>query len=243
MLTPAEETELLDLLEAEERHRATNKLSTYYPDEGPLRRDLYPKHVKFFAAGLHHRERLMLAANRVGKTEGIGGYETAVHLTGLYPAWWPGRRWDRPISAWVAGKTNESTRDIVQAKLLGRVVPEGGRKGFSGTGLIPKSAIGAVTWKSGVQDLADTVAVRHASGGWSVMGFKTYAQGRGAFEGTEQDLVWVDEEPPLDVYTEALIRTATTGGSVMLTFTPLEGMSEVVMAFLDGGKLPGGDAE
>ncbi len=39
-------------------------------------------------------------------------------------------------------------------------------------------------------------------------------------------------EPPLDVYGECVIRTATTNGIVMLTFTPLEGMSEVVMSFL-----------
>jgi len=42
----------------------------------------------------------------------------------------------------------------------------------------------------------------------------------------------VVEEPPLDVYGECIIRTATTNGIVMLTFTPLAGMSEVVMGFL-----------
>jgi len=56
---------------------------------------------------------------------------------------------------------------------------------------------------------------------------------RGAFEGTEQDVVWLDEEPPLDVYVECLVRTMTTGGLVLVTFTPLEGMSEVVMSFLE----------
>ena len=30
-------------------------------------------------------ERAMMAANRVGKTWGAGGYETALHLTGRYP--------------------------------------------------------------------------------------------------------------------------------------------------------------
>jgi phage terminase large subunit-like protein len=77
------------------------------------------------------------------------------------------------------------------------------------------------------------VAVRHASGGLSTLGLKSYQQGRGAFEGTEQDLVWLDEEPPLDVYVECLVRTMTTGGLVMVTFTPLEGMSDVVTSFLE----------
>ena len=214
------------------------KLWTYYPDAGPLRRELYPKHLQFFAAGAEHRERLFMAANRVGKTEGVGGYETTLHLIGDYPPWWTGRRFDRPVSAWAAGKTSETTRDIVQAKLFGRVEGSGARKRFAGTGLVPGEAIGGCAWRGAFPDLADTVAIRHAGGGWSTLGLKSYQQGRGAFEGTEQDLVWLDEEPPLDVYVECLVRSMTTDGLMLLTFTPNEGMSDVVMAFLEGGKLP-----
>jgi phage terminase large subunit-like protein len=46
------------------------------------------------------------------------------------------------------------------------------------------------------------------------------------------DLVWMDEEPPLDIYSEALTRTNATGGIVFVTFTPLMGMSQVVKRFL-----------
>lgn len=226
------------LLEEKERRKGRRKIDTYYPDTGRLRRAAYPKHLAFFAAGAIHRERLMLAANRVGKTEGIGGYETALHLTGEYPAWWEGRRFEAPIHAWAAGASNETTRDIVQAKLLGGVAWDGGRKGLLGTGLVPGDALGNITWKQGVNDLVDTVQVKHASGGWSILGIKSYQQGRKSFEGTEKDLIWLDEEPPLDVYSEALVRTMTTNGLVLLTFTPLEGMSEVVLSFLDGGKMP-----
>ena len=183
----------------------------------------------------------MLAANRVGKTEGIGGYETALHLTGEYPKWWVGRRFAGPVHAWAAGASNETTRDIVQAKLLGGVAWDAGKKGLLGTGLVPGDAIGDISWKQGVNDLVDTVRVKHASGGWSVLGVKSYQQGRKSFEGTEKDLIWLDEEPPLDVYSECLVRTMTTNGLVILTFTPLEGMSEVVLSFLKDGKMP--DAE
>lgn len=198
--------------------------------------------MQFFRGGAEHRERLMMAANRVGKTEGIGGYEATLHLTGLYPDWWEGRRFPGPIKAWAAGKTNTTTRDIIQAKLCGPVAFEGGKKTVAGTGLIPGDSIASVSWKQGIQDLVDTVKIRHAAGGESVLGLKSYEQGRGAFEGTEQDLIWLDEEPDLAVYTECLIRTMTTNGIIMLTFTPLEGMSEVVMSFLDGGKLPDQEA-
>lgn len=233
------------------------KIFSMYPEEGPLRREAYPRHMQFFAAGgwheplptcpedcdgSPHRSRMFLAGNRVGKTEGAGGYEVALHLTGRYPDWWIGHRFTRPIAAWASGKKNETTRDIVQRKLMGKVV---GRtpKMVDGTGLIPGDAIGPMTWKRGVSDLIDTVSIKHVSGGWSTLGFKSYEQGRGSFEGTEQDLIWFDEEPPMDVYVEANVRLMTTQGHMLLTFTPLEGISEVVLEFLPGGRVPGSDDE
>ena len=92
--------------------------------------------------------------------------------------------------------------------------------------------LGKPTWKQGVPDLVDTVPVRHQGGGWSTLGMKSYQQGRGSFEGTEQHVIWLDEEPPMDVYGECLIRTMTTNGIIMLTFTPLSGMSNVVLQFM-----------
>ena len=171
-------------------------------------------------------------------TEGMGGYETALHLTGRYPAWWIGHRMNRPISCWAAGKSNEATRDIIQAKLFGKVAWRGREKVFSGTGLVPAEDIGGVTWKRGVANLADIVQVRHRGGGWSTIGLKSYEQKRGGFEGTEQDLIWLDEEPPVDVYEECGIRLMTTRGHLLLTFTPMEGMSKVVLEFIPGGSLP-----
>ena len=227
--------ELLELLEEQRRRTSRRKLFTYYPETGPLRRELYPKHMEFFRAGKDFRERCFLAANRIGKTEGAGGYETALHLTGKYPEWWEGRRFDRPVKWWAAGKINESTRDIIQAKLFGEIAFQGTRKGVSGTGLVPGEDVGAISWKQGVQDLIDTVRVKHVSGGWSRLGLKSFQQGRGSFEGTEQDGIWLDEEPPSEIYGECLIRTATTGGLIYMTFTPLEGMSDTVMSFLPEG--------
>jgi len=229
------------------------RLFSYFPDHGSLRRLLYPRHMEFFAAGGQHellpscppdcdgsphRDRLMLAANRIGKSESIGGYEATLHLTGRYPRWWVGHRCAGPISCWAAGKSNESTRDIIQAKLFGKVSWRSREKTFSGTGLVPREDIGSVTWKRGIANLADTIAVRHRSGGWSQIGLKSYEQGRGSFEGTEQDLVWLDEEPGIDVYEECGIRLMTSRGHLLLTFTPIEGMSKVVLEFLPGGSLP-----
>jgi phage terminase large subunit-like protein len=207
------------------------KIRQYYPDKGPLRRELYPKHMAFFEAGIKHRERAMMAANRIGKTEGVGGYELALHLTGDYPEWWKGRRFDEAITAWAAGTTNQTTKDILQTKLVGPMTDVG-------TGLIPGDAI--VDYKrkaSSVPDTLETVFVRHVSGGTSILGFKSYEQGRKAFEGVEQKVILLDEEAPEDIYDECLIRTMTVKGLIMLTFTPLNGLSNTVMKFMPGGKV------
>ena len=228
--------EVLKLLEEKERRKKTQRLFSYYPDKGPLRRELYKKHTSFFEAGPDYRERLMLAANRVGKTEGVGGYEMTLHLTGLYPDWWQGVRFDRPIDAWAAGDTNTTVRDIIQHKLLGPYHS-------IGTGLIPQDLILKKTSKAGVGEAFETIYVKHASGGVSKITFKSYDQKRKSFQGTKVDVIWLDEEPPQDIYTECLLRTMNTEGEdaeqrlMILTFTPLKGLSDVVLSFLPGGKL------
>lgn len=205
-----------------------DKIKKYFPDEGPYRRGLYKKHMQFFAAGKTHRERLALAANRIGKTESMGGYEVALHLTGLYPEWWPGIRFDRPVKVWAAGDTNQTVRDILQEKMLGDYDD-------IGSGLIPKDLIEGLTPKMGMPQAIEMVRVKHKSGGSSILGFKSYDQKRKAFQGTGQHIIWLDEEPPLEVYTECLLRTMTTNGIVISTFTPLSGISETVMHFLPEG--------
>lgn len=222
--------ELTLLLEETLRRRKERKIATYFPDTGEYRRELYPKHIAYFEAGARYRERLMMAANRIGKTESIGGYEMVLHMTGRYPAWWKGRKFDRPISAWAAGDTGKTTRDILQMKLLGP-------PGEFGTGLIPKADLIKTTAKAGVAEAIEVITVRHVSGGESRLTFKSYDQRREAFQGSEQDVIWLDEEPPLDVYTECLLRTMTNNGMTMLTFTPLMGMSETVMSFMPNGEI------
>ena len=222
--------------------RFRKKLYSYFPDTGPLRRDLYPRHMRFLAAGAKHRERAFIAGNRIGKTE-TGAYELSCHLAGYYPSWWIGKRFNQPIRAWAAGTTNTKVREIIQAKLLG-VTSKATQKAEDsmviglGTGMIPGASIINKTMKTGVTDAVDTVYVRHASGGTSILTFKSYESGRAAFEGTEQDVIWLDEEPDMAIYTECVLRTMTTSGCVYITFTPLEGLTGVILNFLPGGALP-----
>jgi terminase large subunit-like protein len=41
--------------------------------------------------------------------------------------------------------------------------------------------------------------------GVSYLGFKSYDQGRRKFQGTGKHVIWLDEEPPADVYEECLL--------------------------------------
>jgi len=379
----------LKLLQAKNIRIKQNKITQYYPDDGPLSRDCYPKHMQFFAAGADFSERCIMAANRIGKalkhgtkvatpygwkkieditlgdslivnnsdiapvkaiypqgikptfeikfsigksiiccadhlwkykktptdhwqidntqklisliqegfqiiipywpldnegmhlplahiltgtkisencsildivpsedfectcievdhpehlfviehgivthnSEGIGAYETTLHATGRYPAWWTGKRFTKPVSIWACGTTSTTARDIVQYKLIGN--PE-----EYGTGLIPEKYIIKTSPKAGgVANAIDMILVKHISGGISRIKIKSYAEGRKSFEGTEQDLIWLDEECPLPIYTECITRTMTTNGLIMLTFTPLEGLTDTVLQFMPNGKI------
>jgi len=199
-----------------------NRLADYRP---------YPKQRDFHAAGAEHRERLLMAANQVGKTL-AGGAEAAMHLTGRYPDWWCGRRFDKPTRGWVGSVTGEVTRDNAQRMLVGN--PRD--RASWGEGMIPGDALGKVSLRSGIPDALDGVLVRHVSGGWSSLGFKTYEAGRTKWQGETLDFVWFDEEPPMDVYMEGLTRTNASGGVVFITFTPIFGMSDVVHMFMEGAK-------
>src|ERR1700735_1815510 len=184
----------------------------------------YAKQKEFHAAGSWARQRLPMAANQVGKTL-AAGFELAMHSTGIYPQWWTGRRWERPIVGWASGVTGESTRDNPQRILLGR-------PGAWGTGAIPKADIVDTSSSRGLADAVDTIRVRHLSGDVSTIQLKSYEKGREKWQGETLDFVWFDEEPPSDIYTEGLTRTNATGGMTLITFTPLLGMTYVVKRFL-----------
>lgn len=207
------------LLNDVQNHLNAEKIADYRP---------YAKQKLFHKLGSTYRERLLRAGNQNGKSFCVGS-EAAYHLTGEYPDWWEGRRWNRPVVVWASGETGEATRDNPQRVLLGNPKEEG-------TGAIPARCIGERGMAMGVANLYDYVKIQHKSGGWSLLRFKYYAQGRRKWQGPPVDFVWFDEEPPEDIYDEGLARTIATGGMSALSFTPLQGMSSVVMRFLGNDK-------
>ena len=200
----------------------TNRLAEYRP---------YLKQAAFHTAGALHDERLLMAGNQLGKTL-AGAMEWAMHLTGRYPDWWKGRVFDHPVRMWAAGVTAESTRDNPQRVLIGS--PQ--QKEKWGTGTIPKDALEQWT-PSPFPDALDSVVVRWGGGGdvqhrESVLAFKSYEKGREKWQGETLDGVWFDEEPPIAIYSEGRTRTVARRGIVIVTLTPLLGMTELVRLFL-----------
>lgn len=184
----------------------------------------YTKQLEFHGASLVYRERLLMAGNQLGKTYAAGN-EVAYHLTGIYPDWWTGKRFTKAPRGWVGSVTSELTRDGAQRILMGPV-------GKWGTGCIPKELIVDIKRARGIADAIETVLIKHVDGDVSQITFKSYKDGREAWQAETLDFIWYDEEPPEDIYSEGVTRTNNTRGLVFLTFTPLLGMSNVVMRFM-----------
>jgi phage terminase large subunit-like protein len=214
----AELKETLAVLEAIDYRKTYQQFFYFEP---------YEKQKQFFALGATKRERLLTAGNQQGKTH-AGGYETTLHLTGLYPDWWRGRRFVHATKGWICGETSTAVRDTQQKKLCG----EAGVDELFGTGLIPKDKfVDKPSLARGVTDAYDTIQVRHVSGGISIGRFKSYEQGRTKFQGETLDWVWDDEECPIDIYSEQLARITATKGIIYTTFTSMLGETALTDRF------------
>jgi phage terminase large subunit-like protein len=220
-----EKAELIECLEVLADDEKYNKFKNFFPDEGKYCRNNYPRHMEFFKAGANFQERGFIAGNRTGKTE-AGNFEAVCHATGMYPDWWEGRRFNHPVLIWIGGDTATTVRDITQKKLFGEI-------NDIGSGMLPKDKIIDHKTRRNVPDSVEIIYVKHITGGTSTIVFKTYEQGRATWQGTEVDFIWMDEEPPQDVYGEAMIRLMTTHGSMIVTYTPLQGLTDLVISFLE----------
>jgi phage terminase large subunit-like protein len=225
-LPESDQRKLFDGLRKLQEHAERTKFYRMFPDKGPHRRELYPKHCDVIAKSQQDRFIAFLGGNGTGKTE-LGAYIATAHAIGDYPDWWDGWRVDRATDIWVAGDTKETVRDIIQGKLIGE-------PGRVGTGMLPASRITKVTMRQNSNGSCDFVHVKHNSGRISRIGFKSYDQRRESFQGTEKDFIWLDEECPPDIYQECIqrFRGKSAEGRLLLTFTPLSGITQVVSMFV-----------
>ena len=228
-LSTEEQERLLSLLKEDQSRQAFNKLDWFEP---------YPWQTTLANASDANKQILAMCANQIGKST-AGAEITARHLTGLYPKDWDGHKFKEPIYSWAAGVSNDTTRDIIQTELLGLAEDPG----LLGTGMVPKHCIGTLTRRRGTTgNTYDSVLVLHHDpdtgepNGWSRIGFKSYEMGEEKFFGRPLDWIWLDEQPPSNIYTQCITRTVATSGYVMMTFTPEHGVTPTVHQFMHDRK-------
>lgn len=193
---------------------------------------LYGWQREFISKTAEYSEVCLCAANRIGKTF-TGTYIDAIHAMGEYPDDWDGHKFDHAPLIWCLGYSGEKTRDLLQKEIFGNKTDDG----FEG-GLIPPELI--IGWESmtGTPGAMRTVRVKHKSGGTSTVQFWSYSQGQHALMGDSVDWFHIDEEPKDQaIHPQVLTRTATgdrgRGGRGILTFTPENGRTDLVIKFMD----------
>lgn len=188
-----------------QKHPQLFKLAGY--NLGPK---VHKKQMEFHACP--KRNRWVFGGNRTGKTE-CGAVEAVWYARGIHPF----RQIKGPTKGWVVSLTQEVQRDVAQEKLLS---------------YLPKEWIEKIVMRKGREDspdagVIDFILVKSVHGGTSVIGFKSCDQGRQRFQGTSQDWIWFDEEPPEDIYDECRMRVLDTCGELWGTMTPLMGLTWV----------------
>jgi phage terminase large subunit-like protein len=131
------------------------------------------------------------------------------------------------------GYSGEKTRDLLQAPMVGQ---KNGDK-FAG-GLIPADRIIGYESMTGTPNAVRTLFIRHRSGEVARVQFWSYNQGQHALMGDDVDWFHIDEEPrDPAIFPQVLVRTASgdrgKGGRGILTFTPENGRTELVIQFMD----------
>ena len=110
---------------------------------------------------------------------------------------------------WVAGTTFQDSVTIQQTKIWG---------------LCPKHRI-----KYGKYDVVNGFVNRKLLfDNGSLIVFKSFDQGRETFQGAGLHGVWLDEEPPLDIYQECKMRLLDFSGEMVVSMTSIRGMTELV---------------
>lgn len=225
LLSRSEKVELVLLLEEKERRANVFRYRTMFDT-------LYDWQKEFVKLTKEFSAVCLCAANRIGKTY-TGTYIDAIHLMGEYPDNWEGHKFDGEILVWLLGYSGEKTRDLLQQELFGRMESQK----LMG-GLVPAELIVDYKSMSGTSGALREVRVKRKDGSIAVCQFWSYSQGQHALMGDSVDWYHIDEEPKdQSIYPQVLTRTATgdsgKGGRGILTFTPENGRTDLVVKFMD----------
>src|SRR3974390_2243340 len=178
----------------------------------------YKTQLEFFAAGSSGvHQRLIYGGNQTGKTL-AASFEVACHLTGQYPQWWSGKRFNKPISCLVVGESVTLVRASLQRQLCGAI--------DFGTGTIPLHSFAKKPiMVPGGTGAIDTAYVTHETDGkvdgTSIVSFRSFEMRREKLQSLTIDFIHVDERPDEQIYSELLARTSATDGHLIVSYTPV----------------------
>ena len=163
---------------------------------------------------------LLSGGNRAGKTE--VGAMLAVATAAGSGEWWV-REWlsgnslppdliqEAPATVWASALSYADALEYIRPKIE-RFCPTGSKY---------------VMWRA--QNRASVILPN----GGRIVSMSADA-GRSKYQGASCQLVWLDEEHPEDIFSETLLRTVDSGtGRLLLTMTPLKGMTWVYDRFVE----------
>lgn len=161
----------------------------------------YPVFEEFHKLGNETSIRLLLAANRIGKTYSCLA-EFAMHCTATYPDDWVGYRYKKKnLTMWLGGITGFEAEDL--SKRL-----------FEGSGDDPPFIHESLVISRNRKDRR--YKIKNGNGGFTNISIKTYG-GReqqnelSTWKASKVDCILLDEQPTMSVFTECCMRIMNTG--------------------------------
>lgn len=125
---------------------------------------------------------------------------------------------DRRIKVWVCGETFSDSVAIQQKKI---------------SELVPRRRV-----KYGSYDDINGYTNRKLLlDNGTIYTFKSYDQGRTAFQSDDIDLIWNDEEPPLDIIKEQRMRLIDRNGKMIISMTSLKGITDLIADLFEDAEI------
>lgn len=176
-----------------------------------------------FAAS-NEPEKSASGGNRSGKSMTGCGIDVVIAGPDPYPDWWPKRyRHDksRPRYVWICcvDRNVQVEPGGIQTTILNLIPP------------------GQIRTKPKVPGQAEAIQFIEFWDG-SRISFKVYGAGRDVFQSAGIHHIHFDEEPPEDVYIEAFQRGVETKSTMIITYTPVKGVTWLYNRLIETGIVP-----